>query len=180
MKNDSTVSSRSRFLRLGGIAADLILGAAFLGVVYLHFASGTGAASVPSTSGSAGTSAMLAGCGTATVCITDDHSGAHISFSCSTGAYTFVNCGTPLLTLTGTGTTSLVNGISMLTDRKPDRSISAGLLTQGTGHATVQFVAAPGLIDTFNLNQTIPFRPCGTCGAPIIAAPPSGKHKHHP
>jgi len=63
----------------------------------------------------------------------------------------------------------------MLTDSKPDRRINAGLLTQGTGHATVYFVAAPGIIDTFNLNQTIPFRSCGTCGIPPLIRS-SGKH----
>lgn len=176
MKNDEILPSRSRLLRVGGIAVELALGFAFLGVVYLHFSVGTGAAAVPAVSGGSGAAGVLASCGTATICITDDHSGAHISFSCSTGAYTFTNCGTPLLTLTGTGTTSMVNGIKMLTDSKPDRRINAGLLTQGTGHAVISFVAAPGVIDTFNLNQTIPFRACGTCTAAVIAPPHSGKH----
>jgi len=122
---------------------------------------------------------MLAGCGTSTVCLTDDRTGDNITFNCPAGTYTFTHCGSPLFTLTGTGSVNTVNGIETLSDRKPDRSVTAGLLLgQGTGRAVISFVVAPGIIQTFNVNQTVPFRPCTTCTALIAAPPSSGKHKH--
>jgi hypothetical protein len=179
MKNDEILPSRSRLLRLAGILVELAIAVAFLGVVYLHFAPGNRAASASAASGTAGVSALVASCGTPTVCLTDDHTGDHITFNCPAGTYTFTHCGgTPLLTLTGTGSVNTVNGTETLTDSKPDRRVTAGLLlSQGTGRAVISFVPFPGIIETFNINQTVPFRACGTCTSLIAAPPRNGKHK---
>jgi hypothetical protein len=179
MKNDETLSSRSRLFKVGGILVELALGFAFLGAVYLHFAPGNRAASASAASGNASAPSLVATCGTPTVCLTDDRTGDHITFSCPAGTYTFTHCGgTPILTLTGTGSVNTVNGTETLTDSKPDRRITAGLLlSQGTGRAVISFVPFPGIIETFNINQTIPFRACGTCTALIATPSRSGKHK---
>src|SRR5215468_4731669 len=51
--------------------------------------------------------------------------------------YLFTHCGPNGFTLSGTGMVSFVNGIRMLTDKKPERNISAGFNTaQLTGSAT--------------------------------------------
>jgi hypothetical protein len=174
MKDDKSVSSR--LLRLGAIAAELALGAAFLGVVYLHFAPGNRAASASAASGNAASS-LVATCGTPTVCLTDDRTGDHISFTCPGGTYTFTG-GSPLITLTGTGSVNTVNGTETLTDNKPDRRLTAGLLlSQGTGRAVIYYFPTPGIIQTFSVSQTVPFRACGGKPAVTTAAP---KHHKHP
>jgi hypothetical protein len=177
MENDETLSSRSRLFKVGGILVELALGFAFLGVVYLHFAPGNRAASASAASGNASAPSLVATCGTPTVCLTDDRTGDHISFTCPGGTYTFTG-GSPLITLTGTGSVNTVNGTETLTDNKPDRRLTAGLLlSQGTGRAVIYFFPTPGIIQTFSVSQTIPFR---ACGAMPTADPARPKHHKHP
>jgi hypothetical protein len=97
-------------------------------------------------------------------CIKDDATGNLLQFSSTTGAYQFTRCKDGF-TLTGTGSVRLANHIETLTDRKPDRRISAGFLTnQLTGHAVITIVAGPGLSQTYNLNQTNPRAVCACNG----------------
>src|SRR5262249_45750252 len=67
----------------------------------------------------------------ATFCVVDNFTRNNITFGPS-GAYTFTQCN-PSFTLSGTGVFSMPNGVATVTDKKPDRSVSAGLNTaQGT------------------------------------------------
>jgi len=159
------MTTSQRLLRAGGVVLEWALGVALVVLIYIHVAPNTQGASVPGTSPNSATSGLLPVCGTSTYCLTDDRTGDHITFSCPTGTYTFTHCShQPIATLSGTGMLNTVNGTQTLTDSKPDRRVNAGfLLGQGTGRAVISFVVAPGIIQTFNINQTIPFAPCGTC-----------------
>jgi len=99
----------------------------------------------------------------ATFCVTDNITHDNITFTAG-GAYTFTKC-SPAFTLSGTGVFSMPSGVATVTDKKPDRSVKAGLNTaQGTGSAAIYFIATPGgAAQVFRVNQTIPFAPCG-CG----------------
>jgi hypothetical protein len=99
----------------------------------------------------------------ATFCVTDNITHDNVTFSTG-GTYTFTQCSTGF-TLSGTGVFSMPNGVAMVTDKKPDRSVNAGLFTgQGTGSFAIYFIPTPGgAIRVFRGNQTIPFAPCG-CG----------------
>jgi uncharacterized repeat protein (TIGR01451 family) len=98
-------------------------------------------------------------------CLRDDLSGNFVQFSSMTGDYRFVQCnGGGNATLAGTGTLTINGNILTITDRKPDRSVSIGLFTNtGTGHATITIVFAPGVLQTFSINDTNPHPVC-SCG----------------
>jgi hypothetical protein len=97
------------------------------------------------------------------VCINDDVTKDHIEFTNPGGAYTFCHCAGPnTFMISGTGTVSIKNGVITLTDKKPDRSVSAGLLTQKTGSAAIYFTLVPGGgTRVFRINQTNPNQTCG-------------------
>jgi len=78
-----------------------------------------------------------------TSCLRDNTSGKVLTFDNTSGAYTFSDC--LGFTLSGTGIVSVQNSIILLSDRKPDRSVSAGFNTgQRTGTATITFQPVPG------------------------------------
>jgi len=169
-------TSKSRLLRMGGIALEWTLGIALLGVIYLHLAPSVKgvpgpASAAPSIAqqngngGGGGVGGQLAVCGTSTVCITDDRTGDTFTFDCPGGNYTFTRCSDGF-TISGTGTPSTVGSVEWLNVVLPDRRISADLmLTQGTGRAAISFKTQPGTYQNFFVNQTVPFRQCGGCGA---------------
>jgi hypothetical protein len=95
------------------------------------------------------------------VCVTDNITHDNIVLF-PNGVYSFVQCSTGFH-LSGTGVFSIQSGVSTVKDKKPDRSVNAGLNTaQGTGSAAIYFIATPGgAAQVFRINQTIPFAPCG-------------------
>jgi len=98
------------------------------------------------------------------MCLKDNNLNDFIQWNSTTGDYLFTHCGPNGFTLSGTGTVSFVNGIRMLTDKKPDRNISAGFNTaQLTGSATVYVISGPGLITTYRITDTNPHATCN-CG----------------
>ncbi len=145
--------------RVLGLAAKWLAGAALLGVLFIQAASSSQGASTTTPA----PLAVAPTCTLATVCITDEVTGDHLSYTCPAGTYTYKRCSTGF-TLTGTGVVNTVNGVETLTDSKPDRRINAGLLVgPGTGKAVIYFIPAPGIIQTLTINQTTPFKACGTC-----------------
>ena len=94
-------------------------------------------------------------------CVTDDRTHDNITFS-TVGSYSFTQCSTGF-TLSGTGFFSTPSGVASVKDKKPDRSVNAGLNTaQQTGSAAIYFIATPGgAARVFRVNQTIPNAPCG-------------------
>lgn len=156
------LTAHPRFKKSLGLLVECALGVALLTLVYLQFAPNVNnevLAAAP-----AAIAAPTVNCGTSFVCITDDHTGDVLSFDCPGGNYCFTHQANGL-TLTGVGTTSFINNVESIADRKPDRKINGGLLLgQGTGSAVVYFFpVAGGGIQVFHLNQTIPFRACTTC-----------------
>jgi len=97
----------------------------------------------------------------ASFCVSDNITHDNIVFTTG-GTYTFTKCSTAF-TLSGTGTFSMPSGVATVTDKKPDRSVKAGLNTaQGTGSVAIYFIATPGAgAQVFRVNQTIPFAACG-------------------
>jgi hypothetical protein len=167
-----------RFLPVARTVAEWVLGLALVGILYVHFA--PGGRNVSALVGQREVNVTgVPTCGTTTICITDDHSGDSISINCGTGAYTFIG-GAPVVTISGTGTLRQVNGIEMLTDSKPDRRVSAGLLLgPGSGSATIYFLVTPGVWKVYRINQTVPFRACpGKMVAALKHHHHRGKHKH--
>ena len=98
-------------------------------------------------------------------CVTDNITHDNITFTTG-GAYTFTQCSTGF-TLSGTGVFSMPSSVATVTDKKPDRSVSAGFNTaQRTGSAAIYFIKTPGAgAQVFRINQTIPNAPCGCGGA---------------
>jgi hypothetical protein len=95
----------------------------------------------------------------AAFCITDDRTHDNLSFSAG-GAYTFTRCKDGF-TLSGTGTVRMVGSIAVLTDKKSDRLIKAGFLTnQKTGRANVTLIIGKGIFQTITVNQTNPNAAC--------------------
>lgn len=93
-------------------------------------------------------------------CLMDDSTGDLLQFNSTTGDYQFTRC-TDGSTLTGTGVIRTINSIVYLTDSKPDRRISAGLLIgQLTGSATIIRIYAGGLSQTFRISDTNPHPTC--------------------
>ena len=88
------------------------------------------------------------------VCMKDNTTGDVLQFSSTTGAYTFTTCNGSV-TMSGTGSVRSVNGVLTLTDTQPDRRVSAGFNTgQKTGSATISKIVAPGVSQTFRINDT--------------------------
>jgi predicted outer membrane repeat protein len=93
-------------------------------------------------------------------CLKDYATGNVLQWNSTTGAYKFTRCSDNFM-LTGTGTVSVVNAIRMLTDRQPDRRISAGFNTgQLTGSANVYLNTGPGIWQLFRINDTNPSAVC--------------------
>jgi predicted outer membrane repeat protein len=93
-------------------------------------------------------------------CLRDNATGNLILWNSTTGQYLFTRC-SDNFTLSGTGTVALVNGIRMLTDRKPDRRISAGFITgQLTGNAIIYLNTGQGIWQLFRINDTNPSAVC--------------------
>jgi hypothetical protein len=97
-------------------------------------------------------------------CVTDNITHDFVLFG-PNGTYTFFQCSTGF-SLPGTGVFSMPSGVATVTDRKPDRSVKAGLNTAtGTGSAAIYFIAIPGgPAQVFRINETIPFAPCPCAG----------------
>jgi len=97
-------------------------------------------------------------------CISDSVTHDNLSFFNAgplTGIYHYVQCSTGFM-LDGRGTVANQSGVVTLTDREPDRSVNAGLLTsQNTGKASISFMIAPGVFQYFQVNKTDPSTPCG-------------------
>ncbi|PYP89679.1 MAG: hypothetical protein DMF61_03140 [Blastocatellia bacterium AA13] len=145
------------------VAARLALGLAALALLLLPAATGIRRSALPGATAAEAAVAPVASCPLATVCLTDERTGDHLSYTCPAGTYTYKRCSTGF-TLTGTGVVNTVNGVETLTDAKPDRRINAGLLTgTGTGKAVIYVIVAPGIIQTLTIDQTTPFKACGTC-----------------
>jgi hypothetical protein len=99
------------------------------------------------------------------VCLKDDNTGNFIQWNSTTGAYLFTHCSPNGFTLSGTGVVGKVNGIETLTDKKPDRNITAGFNTgQLTGTAVVTIIAGPGLNTVYHINDTVPHAVCSCAG----------------
>jgi hypothetical protein len=95
------------------------------------------------------------------VCLQDDKTSSTISWDTTTGVYSFLQCSTTPVVLTGTGKVRLVNGTQTLTDNESDRRISASFLTgQLTGSATIMDQYSKGLWETFSIHDTVVNPPC--------------------
>jgi hypothetical protein len=95
------------------------------------------------------------------LCLRDDASGNVLIWNSVTGDYQYIPCGASAPALTGKGIVSVVNGLSSLTDTKPDRKITAGLSSgTRTGRANLVLTLAPGIFQTIVLNQTNPNATC--------------------
>jgi hypothetical protein len=106
--------------------------------------------------------AGVIGCGI--VCLKDQANNNILQFNPSTGGYTFTVCKTGF-TLSGTGTIRVVNSILLLTDSQADRRVSAGFLeAQATGKATIILRIAPGVWQTFTINDIASFGGGCLCG----------------
>jgi predicted outer membrane repeat protein len=93
-------------------------------------------------------------------CLKDNTTGNLFQWNSKTGQYQFTRC-SDNFTLSGTGTVALVNGIRTLTDRKPDRRISAGFnIGQLTGTAMVYLQVSQGVWQAFRVFDTNPFAVC--------------------
>jgi hypothetical protein len=96
-------------------------------------------------------------------CIQDDHTGDTFRFNSMTGQYVYTRC-KDRFTLTGIGTVRNVNGLNTLSDSLSDRRISASFNTGSlTGRANITLLPAPGVSQTFVVNQT---NPSATCVCP--------------
>jgi predicted outer membrane repeat protein len=93
-------------------------------------------------------------------CLKDNKTGNLFQFDSTTGQYQFAKCSDGF-TLSGTGRVALVNGIRKLTDKKPDRKISAAFNTgQLTGNATIYLKLASGVWQHFRVHDTNPSAVC--------------------
>jgi predicted outer membrane repeat protein len=93
-------------------------------------------------------------------CLKDNTGGYLIQWSSTTGAYKFTRCSDGFI-LSGTGTVSNVNGLTLLTDSKPDRKVTAGFSTSTlTGSATIYIQIAPGIWQTIHISATNPSAVC--------------------
>ena len=111
------------------------------------------------TSAASGSSGVLGLAAVQTACIQNFDLRNWLTFDTVSGAYTFTGCTPGQFNLSGTGTVRIVGGVAFLTDNKPDRRVSAFFnLSQGTGHATVSVLIAPGTFQTLSIN--------GVFGAP--------------
>jgi hypothetical protein len=77
-----------------------------------------------------------------------------LQINTTTGDYNFIRC-IDGFTLSGKGTVTTANSIVTLTDKKSDRQITASFnLGQLTGSAVVTLIPAPGISETYKLNDT--------------------------
>jgi hypothetical protein len=96
------------------------------------------------------------------VCLLNATTGDLMEFSTTTGDYKFIHCPTGF-TLVGKGSISVVNSIVILTDSRSDRRLKASFFEgQLTGSAVVSFIPAPGIIQTFQINDISTVNSC-TC-----------------
>jgi len=163
MGNQQSKGPSRSALRVGGIVLECTLAVFVISLVYLRSVQKVDGA--PRLAPAAAASLKPVG---GTVCITDNVSGDVLSFSNPGGAYTFRHCKTGL-TLTGTGAVTTPSGNVVLTASTPTQKVSATFLPgQGTGHAVINYSTAPGMFQTFTLNQTVPHAPCGTCAVATL------------
>jgi uncharacterized repeat protein (TIGR01451 family) len=95
-------------------------------------------------------------------CLMDDSGKLILQLNSATGDYKFIACGG--ITLSGKGTLRTVGNIVQLTDNRPDRHITAGFnLGQQTGSAVITLINAPGIYQTFHINDTKTFGGGCTC-----------------
>jgi hypothetical protein len=103
-------------------------------------------------------------CSAFDTCLRDNNTGDVFAFSSSTGAYQYTRCSDGL-TITGTGALRNVSGVLTLTDSEPDRRVSGGFfMGQRTGRVTIVLMLAPGVWQTFTVNDTTSFGSGCTCG----------------
>jgi len=89
--------------------------------------------------------------------LTSAQTGDSLRWNSITGDYLFTHLGRAGFTLSGRGTVNNAGGTRVLTDFKADRRISATFfLSQLTGRATITVLVAPGVYQTFVINQTSP------------------------
>ena len=157
-KSQELKSCSSSVLRIGGILLECALVLFLVGLVCFRSVQNADGAARVAPAPAVGIVPT-----SGTVCITDSVSGDTLSFSNPGGAYTFMHCKTGL-TLTGTGTVTKPSGNVVLTASSPTQKVSATFLPgQGTGHAVINYSTAPGMFQTFTLNQSIPHAACGAC-----------------
>jgi hypothetical protein len=109
---------------------------------------------VNSTNGGAGTVSNTATIEAFNECLKDDTTGDVLEWSSTTGAYMFTHCATGF-TLSGTGTPTFVNGSEDLSDSEAGRKVTAAFNTGSlTGHAVIAVQVAPGITQTYTINQT--------------------------
>jgi uncharacterized repeat protein (TIGR01451 family) len=97
-------------------------------------------------------------------CLRDDTTGNFIQFSSMTGDYRFMQCSGGSTTLLGTGTLTISGNVLTLQDFKTDRRISISFFTNtNTGHASLSILIAPGVWQSFTINDTNPNAVCA-CG----------------
>jgi 6-phosphogluconolactonase (cycloisomerase 2 family) len=103
-------------------------------------------------------------CSAFDTCLRDNNTGDVFTFSSSTGAYQYTRCRDGL-TISGTGALRNVSGVLTLTDSESDRRVSGGFfMGQRTGRVTIVFMLAPGIWQTFTVNDTTTFGAGCTCG----------------
>jgi hypothetical protein len=100
------------------------------------------------------------GGGTFNTCLKDNTGSYLIQWSSTTGAYKFTRCSDGFI-LSGTGMVSNQNGLTLITDSKPDRKVTAGFNTSTlTGSATIYIQIAPGIWQTIHISATNPSAVC--------------------
>jgi hypothetical protein len=125
---------------------------------------------ITSSNGGTGTTSNTAKVAGFDNCLKDDVTGDLLQWSSTTGDYLFTHCGAGGFTLTGTGTTSVANGIQAIKHKMPDRNISGGFNTATlTGSATVYTING-GTYTLYRISDTNPHILC-QCG-PNAMAPP--------
>jgi uncharacterized repeat protein (TIGR01451 family) len=94
------------------------------------------------------------------VCLRNASTGDILEFSTTTGDYKFIHCPTGF-TLVGKGSISVVNSVVFLSDTRSDRRVNANFLEgQLTGSAVISFIPAPGLSQTFRINDLSTVNSC--------------------
>ena len=150
-------SKRVRWLVGGGI--EIALGIFVIAMLSSSFEAKAEPVNQPAEIGAAsGAVVPLPG----TSCMRDNVTGSVLSYDNTTGAYTF--CTTAGFTLTGTGVITVQNSIIMLSDKKPDRNVSAGFNTgQLTGSAVIYVLIAPGVWQVYRIHDTTSFGTVCAC-----------------
>ena len=98
--------------------------------------------------------ATAAGATTFDLCIQDNTTKNILQINSKTGDYNFIRCSDGFM-LSGKGTVATVNSVVNLTDSKSDRRITASFnLGQLTGSATITLIPAPGISQTYKINDT--------------------------